>query len=48
MILNNPAIPEIKKTLKETGFINMYQDGLIKVLNGETTISEIVRVTKEN
>ena len=48
MILHNPAIPDIKKTLKKSGFINMYQDGLIKVLNRETTISEIVRVTKEN
>jgi type II secretory ATPase GspE/PulE/Tfp pilus assembly ATPase PilB-like protein len=29
------------------GMISMRQDGIIKVLRGETTLEEVARVTKE-
>jgi len=48
LILTKPSIPDIKKHLHEKGFLTMYQDGIIKVLNQETTIEEVKRVTKEN
>ncbi|MDD3284067.1 MAG: GspE/PulE family protein [Patescibacteria group bacterium] len=33
--------------LKKQGYINMMQDGLIKVLSGMTTLEEVLRATKE-
>ncbi|PIT90424.1 MAG: hypothetical protein COU22_02240, partial [Candidatus Komeilibacteria bacterium CG10_big_fil_rev_8_21_14_0_10_41_13] len=37
---------EVKKELTEQGFININQDGWMKVLLGMTTVEEILRVTK--
>jgi type II secretory ATPase GspE/PulE/Tfp pilus assembly ATPase PilB-like protein len=47
LILKNPSIPEIIKLSKEKGFVSMYQDGIIKVLEGKTTIEEVERVAME-
>ncbi|MDD5621386.1 MAG: GspE/PulE family protein [Candidatus Pacebacteria bacterium] len=47
LILKNPSVPEIIKMAKEKGFVSMYQDGIIKVLEGVTTIEEIERVAME-
>ena len=47
LILKNPSIPEIKKLAKKHGMVTMFQDGLIKVLLGITTIEEVERVAKE-
>ncbi len=44
LILKNPSIPEVKKLAKKKGMVPMYQDGLIKVLQGITTIEEVERV----
>jgi type IV pilus assembly protein PilB len=38
---------DIKTTAQKNGMISMSEDGLIKAKNGFTTISEILRVTKE-
>lgn len=37
---------ELKKRALQTGMKTMYQDGLSKVLNGETTLEEILDVTQ--
>jgi len=47
LILKKPSIPEIKKAAKNQGMLTMYQDGILKVLEGVTTIEEIERVATE-
>jgi type IV pilus assembly protein PilB len=44
LIGTSPSHQDIFVLAKKSGFITMYQDGLIRVLAGETTISEIERV----
>jgi len=41
------GITEFEKAARDQGMITMEQDGLIKVLRGETTVDEVWRVTKE-
>ena len=47
LILKKPSIPEIIKLAKTKGFTTMYQDGILKVLEGVTTIEEVDRVAAE-
>jgi type II secretory ATPase GspE/PulE/Tfp pilus assembly ATPase PilB-like protein len=47
LVLKNPSVPEITKMAKGKGFVSMYQDGIIKVLDGLTTIEEVERVAME-
>ena len=47
IILDNPSAEAIKKEAAKRGVVTMVEDGLLKVLNGETTFEEILRVTKE-
>jgi type IV pilus assembly protein PilB len=47
IILNNPVEKLIVKAAQKQGMLNMAQEGIIKVLNGETTIDEITRATTE-
>ncbi len=44
LILKSPSISAFRKKLIEKGMITMKQDGLIKVLEGITTIEEVERV----
>ncbi len=46
-ILKNPSIAAFKEEAVKKGMILMRQDGLIKVLEGLTTIEEVERVTAE-
>ena len=46
-ILKNPSIVDMKELAIRKGMILMRQDGLIKVLEGITTIEEIERVAGE-
>ena len=46
-ILQKPSTGELKTKAKEKGMITMYQDGLIKVLQGLTTISELEHMIEE-
>jgi len=48
IILSSLPSSEIKEKAIEKGMITMYQDGIIKVVNGETTIEEIERVASED
>lgn len=46
-ILGSPTIPGLKDLAKKKGMATMYQDGLIKVLQGITTIDEVKRVAEK-
>jgi type II secretory ATPase GspE/PulE/Tfp pilus assembly ATPase PilB-like protein len=46
-IIKNPSIAAFREEAIERGMVTMYQDGLIKVLKGETTIEEVERATGE-
>jgi type IV pilus assembly protein PilB len=47
LILSHSAASEIEKQAKEEGMITLKQDGYMKVLEGLTTIEEILRVAQE-
>ncbi len=47
MIMNNETSDAIQQKSIDLGMITMQMDGLIKALRGETTIEEILRVTRE-
>lgn len=44
-ILKNPSIAALREKALKKGMITMQQDGLIKVLQGITTIEEVERIT---
>jgi type II secretory ATPase GspE/PulE/Tfp pilus assembly ATPase PilB-like protein len=46
-ILKNPSIASFRKEAIKRGMVTLYQDGLIKVLEGVTTIEEVERITGE-
>ncbi|MFA4998619.1 MAG: GspE/PulE family protein [Candidatus Paceibacterota bacterium] len=46
-ILTNPSIASLKEKAVKKGMVTMYQDGLIKVLEGETTLEEVEKATGE-
>jgi type IV pilus assembly protein PilB len=43
-ILKEQSIAALREKAKEKGMVTMYQDGLIKVLEGITSIEEVERV----
>ena len=47
LISLNVLPSEIKDKAIENGMITMRQDGMLKILEGDTTLEEINRVTKE-
>lgn len=46
-VLENGKLEEIERVFIEQGLPNMQQDGVIKVLQGKTTMEEVLRVSKE-
>jgi len=46
LILKNPSEAEVQQTAIKKGMLTMYQDGLIKVLQGLTTLEEIERMAE--
>ncbi len=46
-ILSTPSTAALKEKAIQNGMVTMYQDGLIKVLEGVTTLEEVERVTGE-
>lgn len=46
LILHREPASKILESAKKDGMIRLMQDGLIKVLKGETTMEEVLRVTK--
>ena len=47
MILERSTSTDIEKKAKEEGMVTLKQDGYLKVLEGETTIEEVLRVAQE-
>ncbi len=47
IILKNPAESAILKAAQNAGMLTMSQEGVLKVLEGETTVDELARVTQE-
>jgi len=47
LIFSSPSLVEIKKAAIKKGMLTIYQDGLIKVINNETTLEELERVAVE-
>ena len=47
LVLSKTAAYKIYELANKMGMITMKQDGIIKVLKGETTMDEIIRVTTE-
>ena len=45
-ILRQESAEEIEKTAKKEGFIKMVEDGYLKVLDGVTTMEEVLRVAE--
>lgn len=46
-ILTSPSISALRELAIKKGMVTMYQDGLLKVLEGVSTIEEVERVTGE-
>ncbi|MFB6212484.1 MAG: GspE/PulE family protein [Candidatus Magasanikbacteria bacterium] len=47
MIYEDPTELELKEKAKEEGMVEMQEDGILKVLKGETTFEEVSRLTGE-
>lgn len=47
IVLQNPSDLEIAKEAARQGMITMRQDGILKALEGVTTIEEVIRVSEE-
>ncbi len=45
--MKNPTEKELLEEAKEQGMINLKQDGILKVIQGYTTIEEVLRATEE-
>ncbi len=43
-VLNNPSEHEIEEAAKNQNMLNMTEDGVLKILKGETSVSELSRV----
>ncbi|MCX6793150.1 MAG: GspE/PulE family protein [Candidatus Falkowbacteria bacterium] len=48
LILKNPATQEIWKLAMEQGAKTLFEDGIEKVMSGETTMEELLRVAEPN
>jgi type IV pilus assembly protein PilB len=48
LIFNNKSAEEIRKAALGQGLKTLYQDGLLKVLDGITTLDEVYRVAKRS
>jgi type IV pilus assembly protein PilB len=47
IILREPTELKLREEAKRQGMITMMQDGILKVLDGITTIEEVIRVAEE-
>ncbi|XOU94470.1 MAG: GspE/PulE family protein [Candidatus Kerfeldbacteria bacterium] len=47
VIVSNPTVDALKETAQRQNMISVIQDGILKALEKKTSISEIIRVTKE-
>jgi len=47
LVMANATSDDVEKQAKKEGMITMFEDGLIKAVQGITSIEEVLRVTKE-
>jgi general secretion pathway protein E len=47
LILRRAQAKELQQAALSAGMVSMYQDGMIKALAGETTVEEVLRVTRD-
>ena len=47
LILSRGEAKEIQRAAMDAGMISMYDDGLMKALDGQTTVEEVFRVTRD-
>jgi len=47
-ILSGPSEIKIKEESDKQGMVTMKQDGILKVLEGETSLEEVIKATEEN
>ena len=47
LIMSNATSDDIEKQAKKEGMMTMMEDGIVKCVQGVTTIEEILRVTSE-
>jgi type II secretory ATPase GspE/PulE/Tfp pilus assembly ATPase PilB-like protein len=45
LITQSPSVNELKKAALESGTLTLQIDGLLKVMQGETSVNEVLRVT---
>jgi general secretion pathway protein E len=48
MIMQHAGMGELEEAARKEGMRTMYEDGLVKALQGQTTIEEVLRVTQES
>jgi general secretion pathway protein E len=46
MVLNTSDANQINKAARAEGMVNLREDGINKVMEGKTTVSEVLRVTQ--
>ncbi|MCK4919209.1 MAG: Flp pilus assembly complex ATPase component TadA [Candidatus Pacebacteria bacterium] len=47
LISGSAPVDEIEQASRENGMTTMLEDGIIKIVQGKTTLEEVIRVTKE-
>ncbi|MDP2940379.1 MAG: type II secretion system ATPase GspE [Candidatus Omnitrophota bacterium] len=47
LVLEKRSSDEIKKLAKNNGMVSLYEDGVRKVIDGHTTLEEVLRVSRE-
>ncbi len=47
MVMQHAGMAELEEAARAGGMRTMYEDGLIKAMQGITTIEEVLRVTQE-
>ncbi len=48
MVTRNPDVNLLRKMCRERGLVTLREDGFQKVMEGKTTIDEILRVTENS
>jgi general secretion pathway protein E len=47
LILRQAESKELQRAAIEAGMVSMYDDGMRKALSGDTTVEEVLRVTRD-
>jgi general secretion pathway protein E len=48
LVMQHAGMGEIEEAARAEGMRTMYEDGLVKALDGVTTLEEVLRVTQES